>query len=107
MRVIQLECSHCGVRLSGRFAGCPFCYLSEEQLNFVLTFIRCKGNIKDTERELGISYPTVRARLEALIKKLGFKIGRSPAEVLELLDRGEISADEAVRLIEGRSYERR
>lgn len=107
LKVTQLECSHCGVRLSGRFEGCGFCRLTDKELSFAVTFIKCKGNIKDVEKELGVSYPTVRARLEALIRKLGFDGGKSSAEILELLDRGEISAEEAVKLIKGRSHERR
>lgn len=106
LKVAQLECSHCGVRLSGQFDGCPFCRLSEKELKFVATFIRCRGNIKEVEKELGVSYPTVRARLESLIERLGFAGAKPTAEVLELLEKGEISADEAVKLIRRRRDER-
>jgi len=107
LKATQLECSRCGVRLSGRFEGCPFCGLSEKELDFVLTFVRCRGNIRDVEKQMGISYPTVRTRLEALTRKLGLEAGKSTADVLGLLDRGEISAEEAVRLIKGGKDERR
>ncbi|KPJ50753.1 hypothetical protein AMJ40_01995 [candidate division TA06 bacterium DG_26] len=107
LQVTELECSRCGARLSGTFASCPFCRLTKEELNFVLVFMKCRGNIKDVERALGISYPTVRSRLEVLVRRLGLEMGASAAEVLDLLEKGEISADEAVRLIKGRSHERR
>ena len=50
-----------------------FDYLSDEELYFTETFIRCRGNIKEVEKELGISYPTVRSKLDAVIKKLGYE----------------------------------
>jgi hypothetical protein len=95
------------VKLSGRFRGCPFCGLSDEEIGFALTFLRCRGNIRDVEKALGISYPTVRARLESLTKRLGLVAQESPVHVIELLEKGEISVDEAVRLIKGRKDERR
>jgi hypothetical protein len=95
------------VELSGRFHGCPFCGLSDEEIDFALTFLRSRGNIRDVERALGISYPTVRARLESLTKRLGLAAEESPARVIELLEKGEVSVDEAVRMIKGRKDERR
>lgn len=73
-------------------------------MDFVETFIRCRGNIKEVEKELGISYPTVRSRLEAVIQNLGYKntkpgiteIDDFKAEILESLERGEISSQEAI-----------
>jgi hypothetical protein len=107
LEATQLECSHCGVKLTGQFRGCPFCRLSDEELDFALTFLRCRGNIRDVERVLGISYPTVRSRLESLRKRLGLEAEESPAQVIALLEKGEISVDEAVKLIKRRKDERR
>ncbi len=106
LEVTKLECSHCGVRLSGQFEGCPFCRLSDEELGFAITFLKCRGSIKDVEKELGVSYPTVRGKLEALVRRLGFDIRKSPVQVLELLENEKISVDEAVRLIKRRRNER-
>ena len=83
--------------------------MSDEQRDFVATFITCRGNIKEVERELGISYPTVRGRLDTVIQALGFPIERDREdeaevagrrkEILDSLSKGELSADEAVKLL--------
>ena len=75
-------------------------------MSFTIAFIRCRGNIKELERELGLSYPTVRSRLEALVRHLGLETGGSPTEILGLLEKGEISVNEAVKMIKGRRDER-
>ena len=87
----------------GRFHG-----LAPEQLEFLETFIRARGNFKDIERELGISYPTVRSRLDALIRALGFPSTVEPdrdterrKEILRELAEGRIKADDAAALLEG------
>ena len=90
--------------IENRFALSRFDYLSQEELYFTETFIRCRGNIKEVEKELKISYPTVRARLDSIIKKLGYEDdGRQDEEmikresVLKALEQGEITVDEAIR----------
>jgi len=88
--------------MEGRFETCEFCKLSEENLEFLRSFIRCRGVIKDVEKDLGISYPTVRGRLDRLIAELGY--GEVPAksrdemryDVLEAVKEGKISSKEAV-----------
>src|SRR5947208_1757922 len=72
LRVVRLECESCGTRLEGSFSLGRFHALAPEQLEFLEVFIRARGSFKDVERELGISYPTVRARLDAVIRALGF-----------------------------------
>jgi hypothetical protein len=107
LEVRKLHCPECDTSIEGRFALCRFCYLNTEQREFAETFIRCRGNIKEVERELGVSYPTVRSRLDAVIQALGYKVEPeepAPADearrkVLEALNRGEIKADEAVKLL--------
>jgi len=76
-------------------------------LDFIETFIRCRGNIKDVEKELNISYPTVRKNLDTVIQSLGYQIERSDnqekensawrQEILDALERGEISSKDAVK----------
>ena len=77
-----------------------FDYLSEQELFFIETFIRCRGNIKEVEKELKISYPTVRSRLDEVIEKLGYKPVPAPdnkkKEILDALERGEITPEEAL-----------
>lgn len=67
---------------------------------FIETFISCRGNIKEVEKELKISYPTVRSRLDEVIEKLGCKpapvSGNKKKEILDALERGEITPEEAL-----------
>jgi hypothetical protein len=71
LEVTRLHCAECDTTIEGRFSVGRFGRLSREQLVLLETFLRARGNLRDLERELGISYPTVRNRLEALIRALG------------------------------------
>lgn len=106
MDVVRLHCPNCDTSLEGNFTNCKFCNLTNEQKAFIEIFIKSRGNIKEVERELGISYPTVRGRLEAVIEALGYRIeparedvetGTRRREILEALSKGEMSSDEAVK----------
>jgi len=83
LAVTRLHCRSCGTTLEGDFNVGRFARLSREQFALLESFLRSKGNLKEMERELGISYPTVRARVDALLHALG------------LGDDGEATADEA------------
>lgn len=100
--ITTLTCKKCESALGGHFTGCDFCSLSSEDAAFVLTFLKCRGSIKDVEKELGISYPTVRGRLDAVLGRLGLKstvsmldIKEERRNILERLDHGEITAEQA------------
>lgn len=106
MKVTRLECDYCLSALEGSFSLCKFCGLSPDQLRFVEVFLRSRGNIKEVERAFGISYPTVRNRLDEVIRALGYKVdeGRDSLqekrkEILDSLESGEINADEASKLL--------
>ncbi len=71
LAVTRLHCGHCGTTLDGDFSVGRFGRLSREQLALMESFLRSRGNLRDMERELGISYPTVRNRVEALVRALG------------------------------------
>lgn len=108
LHVVRLECDSCGTSLEGSFGLGRFHSLLPDQLEFLETFIRCRGNFKDVERELGISYPTVRSRLDAVIRALGFASQAEPdrdaerrKEILRELADGRIAADDAAVLLEG------
>ncbi len=112
LRVVRLECGSCGTRLEGSFSLGRFHSLAPEQLDFLEAFIRARGNFKDLERELGISYPTVRSRLDAVIRALGYQTEVEPdreavterrKEILRELAEGRITPDDAAGLLEGRS----
>lgn len=108
LEVTRLQCFNCDTAIEGRFETCKFCLLTREQKDFVETFLRSRGNIKEVERELGISYPTVRSRLDHIIRALGYDVEETEEdlrsderrkEILSRLNRGEINPEEAVRLL--------
>src|SRR5262249_25245256 len=72
LTVTRLNCRSCGTTLEGEFSVGRFGRLTREQLLLLESFLRSRGNLRDMERELGISYPTVRSRVEALVRALGF-----------------------------------
>ena len=109
--VTRLHCRSCGTSLEGEFSVGRFGRLSREQLTLLESFLRSRGNLRDMERELGISYPTVRSRVEALVRALGFGPRsesdgatesapvRDRDEILEALARHEMTAEDAATAI--------
>ena len=101
LTVARLKCDSCDTVIENSFRLSKFDYLSDEELYFTETFIRCRGNIKEVEKELGISYPTVRSKLDAVIKKLGYEAGMDDRavkkeEILKALENGEITVEQAI-----------
>ena len=113
--VTRLMCRSCGTQIRGQFEMDRLSLLLAEQRHFVEVFIRCEGKLNCVQDELGISYPTVRSRLDEIIAALG-----NPAEISvnisnnreeedvvsrqEILDRlanNELTAEEALKLLEG------
>ena len=89
-----------GIAIEGSFAPPPLASLSAEDQVFVMAFIRCHGSIKEMEEMFGISYPTVKNRLNRIARQFEFvEIVKIAAEedVIGELERGEISAEEAIR----------
>lgn len=104
--VTRMVCRNCGTALEGRFGLGRLFQLTPEQLHFVEIFIRCEGKISRVEEELGLSYPTVRSRLEEVIQALGYEVDRKREvaddrrqEILERLARREITSEEALQLM--------
>ena len=102
LRIVRLECPACGSALQGNFSLGRLARLTREQLQFVEVFIRCRGKIKDVEEELGISYPTVVARLNEVVQAMGFEVRQEDADaagkrqqILDELASGTVSAAEA------------
>ena len=108
MKVTELECPSCHTKVSGQFDLGKFSQLNRDQLEFVEVFVRLRGNIKEVEEELGISYPTVRKKLDDVIETLGYSPGESPedtkkeerTEILTALDEGEIDFKDAMKRLE-------
>lgn len=101
LKVTQLSCKRCSTSLHGQFELCKFCKLTEEQKSFAMVFIKNRGNIKEIEKELGISYPTVRNKLDDVVDALGFSVEKKPTidkkEILQLLSEGQITKEEALK----------
>ncbi len=113
LTVTQLRCEHCAISIDGHFEVSGLSSLSPEQLEFVEIFLRCEGKINRVEKELGISYPTVRSRLHDIITSMGYEpvtdIEAEEAQreanrmqVLEELSTGKLSPDEAIDILRKR-----
>jgi hypothetical protein len=103
LKIAKLKCNKCGTVIENDFEFSKFEYLEGEQLYFMEAFLKCRGNIKDVEKELGISYPTVRAKLDDVVAALGYTVVKKPTinskEILDMLEKGEISAEQAVNMM--------
>lgn len=114
LSITRLHCRGCGTALEGEFGVGRFGRLAREQLTLLESFLRSRGNLREMERDLGISYPTIRGRLDALVRALGLaddaaaanaspeapaaEEGDPAAErraILERLARRELSAEDA------------
>jgi hypothetical protein len=109
LSVTRYHCRSCDTTIEGHFDVGRFGRLSTEQLAFVETFIRCEGKLSRMEPELGMSYPTLRARLLDIIRTMGFPIGPETSQIsdeerhriLDDLASGKISSEEAMLFLEG------
>lgn len=127
--VTRLHCDACDVTIEGRFSpgSGPFAPLSAEQQQFVLTFVKCEGKLNRMEDELNLSYPTLRSRLQDVIRALGFEPGKDEGmpvpppppppltlnanrisdeqrrQILDDLDNGRITSEQAMKLLAGKA----
>ena len=107
--VTRLACRNCGTALEGRFSMEKIFQLTPEQLHFVEIFLRSEGKLNRVQEELGLSYPTVRSRLEEVIQALGYEVAGKDAgvnedrrqQVLQKLAAKEITSEEALALLQG------
>jgi len=112
LAVSKLHCQACEIAIEGDFGLPALLRLNRAQLDFVEVFLKNRGNIREVERELGVSYPTVRARLDEVLDAIGFNLASradddrddTPASrrvVLDQLSAGKISPEEAMRALSG------
>ena len=109
--VTQQTCRSCGTMIVGEFSPNIFSRLSPENLHFLELFVKNKGNVKEMEREIGMSYWTIRNRLNEIVEALGFEnkdvepivdqeaLSQSRQEILARVNSGEINANEAAMLL--------
>jgi hypothetical protein len=103
LMLTSLGCESCGTEISGTFEPCEFCSLNAEDRAMLKVFLKSRGNLKEVQRHLGVSYPTARARFESLLERLDLGAPEAPPdrmEVLEALASGEIEVDEAMYRLE-------
>lgn len=126
----EVTCESCGTQVRSAFKECAFCRLTPDQLQFVEIFLRSRGNLSGVGDELDISYPTVARRLDAVLAALEGKAASNGAsqaalpapavplpsspepdideevrarerrEILDMLDRGDITAEQATRRLQ-------
>ncbi len=108
LRIARLRCDTCGSTIEGNFTLGRFQRLTREQLQFVEVFLKSRGKIKDVEDELGVSYPTVVARLNEVIQAMGFEVRADDSDlasrrqaILDDLANGKLSAAEAAARLRG------
>ncbi len=105
--VTSLSCRQCDTVIQGRFITGPFANLNNDQLNFLEVFIKNEGKITHMEKDLGLSYPTIRNRLHEIIRALGYEPGKEDTalseeerrQILDDLNEGKITSEEAMRML--------
>ncbi len=116
LTVTALHCPSCDINIEGQFTAIrnPFAQLTPEQLQFIVTFVRCEGKFNRMEEEMKLSYPTLRSRFNDILRAMGFEPGRDEGlrltledrrKVLEELDQGKITWAEAQIRLSGKKDE--
>jgi hypothetical protein len=110
LTVTRLRCDTCDTVIEGRFANSVFASLTPVQIDFIETFVRCEGKLTRVQDEMALSYPTIRNRLQEVIRALGYEPGKDETaeisdekrlSILEELDSGKITAEDAMRILHG------
>jgi hypothetical protein len=113
LNVTRLHCNQCETTIEGDFnsISSPFSQLAPEQIQFILTFVRCEGRLNRMEEELKLSYPTIRNRLYDIIRALGYEPGKEEVpirlsledrkHILDDLEQGKINFEQAHKLVKG------
>jgi hypothetical protein len=108
--VTRISCRDCNTNVEGQFSSRTFSQLTPEQMDFVETFVRLEGKIKHMEKELEVSYPTIRKKLHDVIQALGYEPGgedelsvlsdEERQQILNDLDEGKISYEDAMKQLQ-------
>lgn len=108
VEVTRISCTRCETEVTGRFDLCRFCRLPPESVQFLEVFIKNRGNVKEMERELGVSYWTIRSRLDDIIATLDFSVVPEAAAsvaarrqaILDQLEAGAITVQQAAERLD-------
>ena len=114
LTVTRLECRACGTDIGGQFTIGRLARLDSEQMQFVETFIKNRGNAYKVGEELELAYSTVRARLTEVIRAMGYEPGTEPKDepplavspekrkaILDDVARGKMTTEDAVKFLQG------
>ena len=109
LTITEVRCERCATEVRARYQPCPFCRLTSEQMSFVLLFLQCRGNHTDVEKALGVSYPTIRGKLDEVIRivapgpaapappaRPAVESAESQREILARIAAGKLSAAEGL-----------
>jgi hypothetical protein len=121
MQVVALGCSDCDLILKGQFHSHPLMKLDEEMLHFLHIFIACEGKISDMEKALGISYPTVKNKIQKLKESVSVSDfvdksdsvpdlqleSKSVIEILELMNKGLVNYEKGLSLIKQKTEKKK
>ncbi len=100
--VTRMECPDCEAEVTGSFDQCPVCRLEPDTKRLFELFMAARGNVKEVQRALGVSYPTVRQRIDGMFNQLGYDEKPPDAKsILAAVRAGELSVDEAERMLRG------
>ena len=106
LAIIRLGCAACGTELAGVFQPCEFCALNDKEIEMLRVFLSSRGNLREVEKYLGVSYPTARLRFAELLEKLGLGEAAEPEpaltqdQILSEVASGALSPAEAQELID-------
>ena len=102
LRITELRCMNCNTVIKGEYSPPIIIKLKEDEMEFLFSFLKARGNIKEVEKLLKISYPTVKARLESLLSSIGIKeegFSDLRKSVLDAIERGEMKVEEAIKIL--------
>ncbi len=104
LSVTRLGCTSCGTELAGMFASCQFCSLGQKDLDLLRVFLLSRGNMREVEKHLAVSYPTARQRFTDVLVRLGLTEEPAPPvrtreQILADVATGATSPEEAQRLL--------
>ncbi|MEO0164510.1 MAG: DUF2089 family protein [candidate division WOR-3 bacterium] len=100
--ISELKCVNCDLKMRKDFALCEFCQLPEEDYEFLKIFLKTEGKLTDIEKILGISYPTIKAKIETLLKRLNLVVYKEPIDPIDGIAEGKLTVEEAIAILKSR-----
>jgi hypothetical protein len=104
MAVTRMACSHCKIAVEAAFPMSRLAELPVEHQRFIEMFVLASGNLKEIAEQVGVSYPTIRSRLDKVIESLRAEISKTQrvrGNILDAVEPSKTNAEQAARLIKG------